>query len=77
MNLVNPVEMILILPLSDVMKEVGRDADAAIVYAQESDIKLLIKGESDCNKPFVDNLTSDEVCTYIDEKTEKTKKSLF
>lgn len=74
-NAIDDVE--LSIAMSDVIKQAGRDAGSALAYLQEEGIKLVIKEESPWNDALVEALTSEEVRTYIEEETDKTKIALF
>ena len=78
MNLANAIDDTdMAVVMSDVMKEAGRDAGSALAYAQEEGIQLVIKEEGPWTAPLEEALASDEVKTYIEEETDKTKLALF
>ena len=74
-NAVDDTDMAVVM--SDVMKEAGRDAGAALAYAQEEGIQLVIKEEGPWTAALEEALASKEVKTYIVEETDKTKLALF
>jgi len=63
--------------MADVMLKAGKDSENALAFAQEEGIVLVLKEDKEWAKEVEEALTSNEVKTFIKEKTKGTKTPLF
>lgn len=74
-NALNDTDMAIVM--ADVMLNAGKDSENALAFDQEQGIVLVVKEEKEWAKEVEKALTSDEVRTFIKEKTKGTKTPLF
>lgn len=74
-NALKDTDMAIVM--ADVMLNSGKDSENALAFAQEQGIILALNEEKEWAKEVEDALTSNEVKTYINEKTKGTKTPLF
>lgn len=78
LNLANSLKDIdMAIVMADVMAKAGKDSEKALAFAQEQGIVLVIKEEKGWEKEVEEALLSNEVKTFIKEKTKGTKTPLF
>lgn len=74
-NALNDTDMAIVM--ADVMLKAGKDSEKALAFAQEEGIVLVLKEDKEWAKEVEEALTSNEVKTFIKEKTKGTKTPLF
>ena len=74
-NALNDTDMAVVM--ADVMFKAGKDSENALAFAQEEGIVLVTKEEKEWAKEVEEALTSNEVKTFIKEKTKGAKIPLF
>lgn len=74
-NALNDTDLAVVM--ADVMFKAGKNSEDALAFAQEEGIVLVIKEEKEWAKEVEEALTSNDVKTYIKEKTKGAKIPLF
>ena len=74
-NALNDTDMAVVM--ADVMLKAGKKSENALAFAQEEGIILVTKEKKEWSKEVEESLTSNEVKTFIKEKTKGTKTPLF
>lgn len=74
-NALNDTDMAVIM--ADIMFKAGKNSENALAFAQEEGIILVTKEEKEWAEEVEKALTSNEVKTFIKEKTKETKIPLF
>ncbi|MBU3128876.1 MetQ/NlpA family ABC transporter substrate-binding protein [Clostridium tagluense] len=74
-NALNDTDVAIVM--ADVMLKAGKNSENALAFAQEEGIVLVTKEEKEWAKEVEEALTSNEVKTFIKEKSKGTKIPLF